>query len=47
MASATAKTQHVRRRKAATRGKEGKRIRRNRGSTPAFPIHKDKAAETK
>ncbi len=47
MASATAKSQSVRRHKAANRGKDAKRIRRSKGSTPAFPIHKEKVDASK
>ena len=39
MASKTAKTRTVRKRKRNTRGKANKRKRRTKGTTPKFAIH--------
>ena len=39
MASLTKKTESIRKNHHRSCGKEHRRIRRNKGSTPAFPIH--------
>ena len=43
MASSTKQTQNVRRAKMTKRGQSRKRPWRNKGTTPKFPIHPDKA----
>lgn len=45
MASNTKKTQSIRKQHERSRGKERKRKLRANGTTPAFPIHVDKANE--
>lgn len=39
MASRGGKSSNVRRRKLARRGKDSKRARDNKGTTPKFPVH--------
>lgn len=39
MASSTKKSENIRKRHHRKCGKEARRTRRNKGSTPAFPIH--------
>lgn len=46
MASPTKKTENKRKHKLRTRGKWNRRQRRNRGTTPAFPIHVETTAAT-
>lgn len=41
MASLTGRTKKIRARKASKAGRSRKRALQNKGSTPAFPIHKD------
>lgn len=43
MASSTKKTESIRKHHRRTCGKERRRILRNKGSTPVFPIHQDKS----
>ena len=45
MASRTNQTMNRRRIRKKNQGREGKRIRRNKGSTPAFPVHTPEADE--
>ena len=45
MASNTKKTESIRERKAAKRGRGRKRALANNGSTPKFPIHPEKDSE--
>jgi hypothetical protein len=49
MASSTAKTERIRKRHRRSCGKERRRVLRNQGSTPAFPIHPEtvEAAQAK
>ena len=41
--SRTSQTQNRRRIRKKNQGREAKRIRRNKGSTPAFPVHTPEA----
>jgi hypothetical protein len=43
MASRTNQTMNRRRIRKKNQGKEGKRVRRNQGSTPAFAVHTPEA----
>lgn len=45
MASATKKTENKRQSKMRSNGKWNRRQRRNKGTTPVFPIHVEKAPE--
>ncbi len=47
MASRTGRTRLQRKTRKSTKGKERKRIARNKGTTPKFAIHKDKATVEK
>lgn len=42
MASNRQKQKRINKRKAITSGKARKRLIRSKGSTPVFPVHKDK-----
>jgi len=43
MASRTNQTENRRRIRRKNQGRDAKRIRRNKGSTPAFPVHTPEA----
>ena len=45
MASRTNQTMNRRRIRKKNQGRDAKRIRRNKGSTPAFPVHTPEADE--
>jgi hypothetical protein len=47
MASATKKLRNIRKRKTRAQGKRRKRMLRNKGTTPPFPIHVPQDAESR
>lgn len=44
MASPTKQTRTIRRNKKVKRGQDRKRVYRNKGTTPKFPIHPEQGA---